>query len=309
MRNMGGAMFVTAALIFATSVVVFGAAVVDAIRVEEVDALSDPGDQSPVGGEAERERPPGGEGVDQNGPGRTGENPGRSVRVAGAPQGSLRGMVYPQVTNDEILGAVNQDLFQPDRTPSVDRYLFPSERTAATTNSRNNRRSREPSLRIVGTAIAGDLALALVQPEDSIPFAVLLGETVDGYTLVAITEESVTLVSEDQEFTFPVVEPQRGRSSDSQGRNDRNRAVAEDAARALIERAQQMLQGGQQRGQMRGGTTFQEMPVFRIQVPGGAQNPAAGAARVIRGGGAGGTAVTVVRPGGGGTGGGGGGLT
>jgi hypothetical protein len=201
-------------------------------------------------------------------------------------------VIYPQVTDNELLGAVNQDLFQPDRTPSVDRYLLPSERVAPETSSRNDRRRREPDLRIVGTAIAGDLALALVQPDDSIPFAVLLGETVDGYTLAAITEDLVTLVRDDQEFTFPVVEPQRGRSSNSRDRNSRDRNSTEDAARALTERVQQMLQGMQRGQAVRGGRGTGDVQ-FRFSAP-----------LVIERGGTGGRATPiVVRPRGGGGGG------
>jgi hypothetical protein len=171
------------------------------------------------------------------------------------------GSSYPEVSNDELLAAVNQDLFQPDRTPPSERYLFPSERAAPVRNSRNDRRRREPSLRIVGTAIAGDRALAIVQPEDSIPFAVLLGEAVDGYTLAAITEEFVTLVGNDEEFIYPVVEPDRGRSSN----RDRTQAASEDLARQLSERAQQILQGLQRGQMMRGGGG--QMPQ-RIQLEG-----------------------------------------
>jgi hypothetical protein len=221
MRSLGGMAVGIAGLVFAGSVVAFGATVVDAVLVKEVPIPSEPAS--------------------------TAES---DSGVAGDRQGSLQGVIYPRVTNNEILDAVNQDIFQPDRTPSLERYLLPSERDASVQNSRDNRRQREPNLRIVGTAIAGDMAIALVQLDDSLPFMVLLGEVVDGFVVAAVYEESVTLTGDGAEFTFAVVEPQRGSSSDNQDRNTRNEASTQAAARALNERVQQMLQQGMGRGQM-----------------------------------------------------------
>ncbi len=188
MRNIGGMALAIAGLVFSASAVVFGATVVKALRVEAVPVVSGP---ALLAGAALEER-------------RVGAARSESR------EGSLRGITYPLVSNDEILDAVNQDLFQPNRTPSVDRYLLPSER-APVQNSRDDRRQREPNLRIVGTAIAGGLALAVVQVGDSVPFAVLLGEEVDGYLLAAVSDESATLTGDGAEFTFAVIEPQRGR--------------------------------------------------------------------------------------------------
>lgn len=226
MRSIGGKALGIAGLVFAGSAVVFGATVVDAVWVEEVPGSSEPASEM--------------------------ETPDAAGPVAVATQASFQGIIYPRVTNNEILDAVNQDIFQPDRTPPVERYLLPSERVATVQNSSDDRRRREPNLRIVGTAIAGDLAIALVQVGDSIPFVVLLGEEVDGYMVAAVNEESVTLTGDGSEFTFAVVEPQRGSSSNNRDRNTRGETAAQDPAQALTERVQQMLQG-MGRGQMRGG--------------------------------------------------------
>jgi hypothetical protein len=266
MRSIGGMAVGVAGLVFAGSAVVFGSTVVDAVLVEEVQVASD----VPSGPHGVEEA---GEGEEAT-PGLEAEIPDPPTSVAEGLQGSIWGQAYPQVSNDEILAAVNQDVFQPDRTPPMERYLLPSERSAPVQSSRDDRRRREPDLRIVGTALAGDLALALVQPDDSIPFAVLLGESVDGYLLAGIDEESVTLTRDGEEFTYPVVEPQRARSSNDRNRNSRNQATNEAAAQALTERVQQMLQG-LQRGQMmrgggqvqRGGVTDVAVPI-RIQIPG-----------------------------------------
>ena len=282
MRRIGGLALGIGGLVFAAAAVVFAATVVDAVRVEEVRTPSEPVPISESEGVlASMEEPA---------PSLASAIPDAPSRVQENTRGSLQGIIYPRVTNNEILEAVNQDIFQPDRTPSVERYLFPSERAEPVRSSRNNRRQSEPDLRIVGTAIGGDLALALVQPDDSIPFAVLLGEVVDGFILAAITEDAVTLIRDGAEFTLPVVEPQRGSSSNNnRNRNTRNSNADAAAAQALTERVQQMLQG-MGRGQMqRGGLTLGE-PIRIERVPGGGQ--ATGTTVMIRG-----------RPGGGGGGG------
>lgn len=273
MRNMSGLGFVLAVAVFGVSAVVFGATAVNAIRTED---HSRPGvvAASPVGESALAD---------------TSLEATPDPAEYPFPSESFRGNSYPGVSEDEILGAINQDLFQPDRTPPLERYLLPSERMAPVRDSRDDRRRREPSLRIVGTAIAGDRAIAMVQPEDSIPYAVLLGEVVDGYTLTAITHESVTLVRDDTEFIYPVMEPDRGRSS-NRNENSRDRADTEAAARALSERAQLLMQNLQRGQMMRGGggqlpqrieiqgNPFTTDPNVRIAIP----------ARGGRGGGGGG---------------------
>ncbi len=211
-----------AATALAVSGVVFGATIFEAVRVEEVSGESGASTGVPLGPDA-------GEVV-------SGEREAFSS--------------YPNLTYDELLDAVNQDFFQPDRRPTPERYLLPSERMAFVPDSRDNRRQREPDLRIVGVAIAGDVSLALVQLDDSLPIAVWLGEEVDGDRLTAISEERVTLAGLDEEFTYPVVEQLRGR--ESSGSNDRGRDNQAETARALNERLQEaVLRMG--RGQGRGG--------------------------------------------------------
>jgi hypothetical protein len=248
MRRLGGTTVILAALVFLASAVAFGASVFSAVRVGEV-----PGSALDGSGDVES---PGEEPLAPTAPSE-GAPTEPTVRVAASAGRLPPGSRYPQVTNHELLQAVNEDLFQPDRTPPLERYLLPSEREAPASTSRNNRRRQEPDLRIVGTAIAGDMALAMVQPDDSIPFAVLLGESVDGFLLAAIHEESVTLTRDGDEFVYPVREPQRSGNSGSRDRNARNREITEEASRALSERVQQVLRQLQQRG----GGTVQGQPV------------------------------------------------
>lgn len=219
MNTWRGVGFGAAATALAISGVVFGAAMVEALRVEDVSALPGVSAGVPFGletseaGSGERE-----------------------------PFSS-----YPDVVYGELLDAVNQDFFQPDRRPPPERYILPGERMAFVSESNDNRRQRQPDLRIVGVAIAGDVSLALVQVDDSLPFAVWLGEEVEGYRLAAVTEERVTLAGLNEEFTYPVVEQLRSGGGRARGRDP----VAE-TAQALNERVREAVQR-MGRGQGRGG--------------------------------------------------------
>jgi hypothetical protein len=234
-----------AATALAVSGVVFGATIFAAVRVEKVSGESGVSTGVTLG-------------------------PDASEVVSGERKAFS---AYPNLTYDELLDAVNQDFFQPDRRPTPERYLLPSERMAFVPDSRDNRRQREPDLRIVGVAIAGDVSLALVQLDDSLPIAVWLGEEVDGYRLTAISEERVTLAGLDEEFTYPVVEQLRGRESNRSSRSDdRGRDSQAEAARALNGRLQEaVLRMG--RGQGRGGMVLPEAMQFRLQLPAGADRP------------------------------------
>lgn len=289
MRGFGGTTMVVAALVFGISAVVFGATIVDAVRVDpEVTVATASAVEGPSGG-VEVVLP--GEGRDSEG------SDQGAVQERTAERQPLQGIVYPKVTETEILGAVNQDLFQPDRTPPLNPYLLPSERPEPRQESGNNRRQRQPDLRLVGTAIAGDLALALIQTEDSLPVVFMLGETVEGYTLAMVTEDNITLARDETEFTYPVVEPDRPRqSSNNRDRNtnnrNRNSNATQDAA-ALQQRLQQAIQGLQQGG--------------RAALMRGAVLPGQGGVQVIElgTGAAGGRATVTLRGRGGGGGGGG----
>jgi hypothetical protein len=284
---------IVAVLVFGVSAVLFGASVVDAVRVDS--SSLDPGvsEGSPALVEAQAELRPASEAIE----------PAPMEDLETAPSsdepGPLPGIIYPKVTEREILDAVNQDMFQPDRTPNLNPYLLPSERPEPVQQSRNNRRQRQPELRLVGTALAGNQALALIQLEDSLPVLFALGETVEGYTLASVTDGSITLAREEAEFTYPVTEPDRGRSSNNRDRNTRDRASnAEREAQALQQRLQQALRGLNQQGAgaiqfYRAGGAAGEGQVIQLQ-PGAVMRgalPGGGRAAVTirgRGGGGGG---------------------
>jgi len=167
-----------AGLVLATAMVGFGATLTDAVRVDEPEG----GLETPfTTGSVEEESGP------------------------GAASGPLS--PYPRISQTELLDAVNQDVFQPGRVPSPEAYRLPGERMAGPVIQQDPRRRRGPELRVVGSAVMGDLALALIQVDDSVPLAVLLGESVGGYTLAAVDQESATLTSLSETLTLPVVEP------------------------------------------------------------------------------------------------------
>lgn len=167
-----------AGLVTAAAAMVFGATLTEAIRVEE--------------------------------PGVRPQAPPAAVALAGHPQERVTGDPvgpYPRITQTELLDAVNHDLFQPDRLPPLEAYRLPGERVSVAVAQQDPRRRRGPELRVVGAAIMGDMALALIQVDDSVPLAILLGESVEGYTLTAVDQEGATLTSLTENLTLPVVEP------------------------------------------------------------------------------------------------------
>lgn len=249
MRRAGGVVMAVTALVFAASALTFGATVLDAVRVEGPSVAATPAgapEETDVAGPSQ------GTGQTRGERSSTGEVAGRAPEPAGE---SLAGIIYPRVTEDEILDAINHDPFQPDRTPPPERYVPPGARAEPETAARDDRRQRGPELRVVGAVVMGDqLALAMVQVDDSVPLALLLGESVEGYTLAAVDGESATLVGADETLTLPVVEAIHSASSTAQSARGRTQNNARDME-ALQTRVQEMIRNlQQQRGMMgRGG--------------------------------------------------------
>jgi hypothetical protein len=230
MRGLGGVSLGAAGLALAIAAVVFGATTMDALRVQELPGS--PENVAPAGGPSQE----------------GGAEPSLAPGEPGRPPGG----VYPRVTETELLDAVNQDLFQPDRTPPLERYQLPSEQVARTVVQQDSRRRRGPEFRVVGSAVTGSLALALIQVDDSIPLALLLGESVEGYTLAAVNQEGAVLVGETETLTLPVVEPlptARPRNAGPQIQIDQRNLEA------MQERVQQLLRNQllNQRGMMQRG--------------------------------------------------------
>lgn len=263
MRGLGGISLGAAGLALAVAAVVFGAATVDALRVQEPTV---PEGRAPAGRAPLAEA----EGVADTSPTATAgwETPeaqegGAAPSLAPGDSRDRRGGLYPRVTETELLEAVNQDLFQPDRAPPLERYELPGERVARAVVQQDPRRRRGPEFRVVGSAIMGDLALALVQVDDSIPLALLLGESVEGYTLAAVDQEGAILVGESGTLTLPVVAPLPTGRSQATGVQIQ---IDQRNLEAMQERVQQML-----RNQLLGERGL--MMNRGVQVPPGGANP------------------------------------
>lgn len=150
------------------------------------------------------------------------------------------GILYPRVSDEELLEAVNHDVFMPRRTPPLERYVLPGQRIGSRPEEAEaQRREPGPGIRVVGSAFSGGAALALVQVNDSIPLAILLGEEVGGYILTAVDEESATLVGDSETLTLPVVPPSSWASSTAVG--PQGATPDAQSLQALQERVQQML--------------------------------------------------------------------
>ncbi len=220
-----------AAVLLAVAAVVFGLTTADALRVGEgeTEAVDRPPGSGSPGGEvlATEER----EVV-----GRSEMTPSPAARSRPLVTGvGRRGDPYPGTSDEEILEAVNQDVFMPQRTPPLARYQLPGERmVSAVQDEPDPRRRRGPDIRVVGSGYAGGRALALIQVDDSLPIAVLLGEEVDGYVLAAVDEDGATLIGELETLELPVVASlETGRSLTS--------GPDPQSVEAMQERVQQIL--------------------------------------------------------------------
>lgn len=277
MNGAGGKRLVVGSLVFAAGAALFGVAVADAVKLEALP---------PVGG-----IPPGeaGEGLGGDrawrggGPGDPGERttpaPARepsaaSTLPASGPRVALGGggVVPPpparQVTQDEILEAVNQDLFLPTRTAPPQPYLLPSERRPAAAR-REPQRPRAPQIRVVGTALAGDFGLALVQVGDTLPTAVLLGESVEGYRLASVEPDRAVFQREEETLALPVVAAQlRTTAPNRQGASGRPQAPTAREMEELRGQVQEMLRNLMPGGG-RGGGMMGPGEGAVIRVPGG----------------------------------------
>jgi len=149
--------------------------------------------------------------------------------------GGRRGDPYPRTSDEEILEAVNRDVFMPQRSPPLARYQLPGQReVSAVPEEQDPRRRRGPDIRVVGSGYAGGQVLALIQVDDSLPIVVLLGEEVQGYVLAAVDEDGATLVGESETLELPVVASlETGRSLTS--------GPDPQSVEAMQERVQQIL--------------------------------------------------------------------
>jgi len=240
-----------AAVGFGVAITIFGVAVVDAMRVDTAprvvatDML--PTNETPSGGAAQA--------ATRVGPSRSlgGEvRAPASAALGGTPLGLeewVAETTSPRLPRIELERAVSQDPFQPDRRAPARRYVLPGQRRVLAT-----REAREPTpapeFRVVGSARIGGGGVALVQVDDGdLAIVVSVGESIEGYRLVSVTEDGATLAADGGTWALSVVEPReerrRGdnnRGNNNRGRNARGQGAEEDVAAQL----QQLIQGGLQ---------------------------------------------------------------
>jgi hypothetical protein len=229
MRNTSGWVLALAAVTFTGALAIFGSSLLEAVGLEAAPAPETP---ATLEDPAETLGP----GVAQGLPGSV---PG--VEVVGEPGLST---THRPVTSGEILRAVSQDPFQPDRTAPAERYRLPTETDARFVATERDDRRRGPELRVVGSAVVGDLGLALVQVGDSFPVAVQVGETVGEYLLTAVDEESATLVWDAEILVLAVMEPLEGRPTEERSQRG-NVIIRGPDGQALQGRVQELLRGMQ----------------------------------------------------------------
>lgn len=235
---------------------VFAYALVQAVRVEPVDAgapLQLEAAELPAGASAEPGWARGtgelAEAPREGSPVRLRANrevpsDAETRRVAEAMQeaASFRGR---STSTDELLDlAVANDPFRPDRRPGP-AYVMPWERRTPPPQREEDEDDYEPEwpeLRVVGFALTQNGGAALVQHDEDMPLLLAMGERIRGYELVEVDTLSgggATLVGPAGQIRFPVREP---RVDDDDRRRRRRGDDDDDDRRRALERREQQLQ-------------------------------------------------------------------
>ena len=246
-----------AAVGFGVAITIFGVAVVDAMRVDTAPRVvgtdMSPTDvtqtnETPTDGAALPTRPPVAPSASLAGEvgnpasialGRT--TPGLEAWVAET--------TSPRLPRIELERAVSQDPFQPDRRAPAQRYVLPGQRRVfAAVETREP--TPAPEFRVVGSARIGAGGVALVQVDDGdLPIVVSVGESIEGYRLVSVTEDGATLAADGGTWALSVVEPreERRRGNNNRGNNDRGRNTRGGGAeQEVAAQLQQLIEGGLQ---------------------------------------------------------------
>ena len=232
---------------FGGAATMFGVAVVDAISVDTAPHVAAPAEtaETPTGVAARLAAPavePLGSPVGEP------RNP-ESVQFERAAPG-LEAWIA-ETTSPRLIGvalerAVSQDPFQPDRRAPAQRYVLPGQRSVFA--EVETEPTPAPSFRVVGAARIGQGGLALVQVDDGdVPIAVSVGESIEGFRLVSVTDEGATfegatLTADGANWDLSVVEPREERRNNNNRRNN-NRGRNNNNGDAEFERrVQEMIQ-------------------------------------------------------------------
>ena len=202
-----------ARVVFGASITIFGVAVVNAMRVEsapQIEVLA----IAPTDVTMQVATP--------------------AVQPSDSPEDEawVAGTTSPRLPSVALERAVSQDPFQPDRRAPAQRYVLPDQRVVFANEEREP--IEAPSFRVVGAARIGQGGLVLVQVDDGdAPVAVSVGESIEGYRLVSVTDEGASFegaasVADGSTFALSVVEPREDRRrSNNRGRNTRGRIASD----------------------------------------------------------------------------------
>jgi hypothetical protein len=111
---------------------------------------------------------------------------------------------------EALLLAVESDPFRPDRRRAAARYRLPGD-VDPPPPPPPPEEPTPPPFRLLGTAIAGETGLALVQLADAPARLLATGEWLAGYRLHQVTSQSATMVSDERSITLLVPGPQAQR--------------------------------------------------------------------------------------------------
>jgi len=256
MRRITGILI--AGVSFGGAVTLFGVALVDAMRVETAPQIAATGQAAtdlagPVGAPAVALS-------DSPAAGARGLESAQPGRVFPDLEAWAAETTSPRLPSIELNRAVNQDPFQPDRSAPAQRYVLPGQRRAT-------RVEREPTpapeFRVVGAARIGPGGVALVQVDrGDVPIAVNVGESIEGYRLVSVTDEGATfegavVTAEGGSWPLSVLQPraERRRNDNNRDRNTREQAAqrAQRAQQDVASQLQVLIQGSIQELLPRGG--------------------------------------------------------
>ncbi len=196
-----------ARVVFGGSITIFGVAVVKAMRVEsapQIEVLA----IAPTDVTMQVATP--------------------AVQPSDSPEDEawVAGTTSPRLPSVALERAVSQDPFQPDRRAPARRYVLPDQRVVFANEEREP--IEAPSFRVVGAARIGQGGLVLVQVDDGdAPVAVSVGESIEGYRLVSVTDDGATLAADGGTWALSVVEPREERRSNNRGRNTRGRIASD----------------------------------------------------------------------------------
>jgi hypothetical protein len=221
---------VQAGVAFVAAAIVFGAALVRALTIEEVPAAPAPPAGQPVETVAStaHEKPL------PSGQSKTGAK--TPPKPADA---SLNGAT--ELDLDDIMVAVEHDPFRENRQRPNERYRLPGEEIPEEPPPPPI--PPAPPFRVLGTVMMPEGGVALLQVQETPPRVYKQGETVFGYTLARVGQGTATMEGPGRTVTLRVEDPPQnrgGRGRAGRGAIPQPGRVNTPPAREMMERANQI---------------------------------------------------------------------